>query len=187
MLQLFERMTHIYGHKWTSIMGTAAVNENGDLTDAAKTWQHGLIGITPQQIGNGLKRCLLDNEEWSPSLPKFRAMCIHRDDVPSIPQIVQILLRSLRIDENVAKTYQHPIAYEIARHGQFDATAFRFSNNKQCEDMIKPLYEHFLAVGFEDFKPEHYENHKRLSAPEYKPNKELARKMFAELHNIIGE
>jgi len=56
-------------------MGVSAINEHGKLTDAARTWQSGLSGVTPLQLGKGLKALLLSKEDWQPSLPKFRAMC----------------------------------------------------------------------------------------------------------------
>ena len=56
-------------------MGESVINEFGDLTDAGKTWQAGLSGVTPLQLGKGLKALLLSKEDWQPSLPKFRAMC----------------------------------------------------------------------------------------------------------------
>jgi len=86
MVNLCERMTHIYGHKFTAWWGESAVNSAGELTDVAQTWMSGLRGISGEQIANGLRACVGSGEVWPPTLPEFRAMClpekrdpIHRD------------------------------------------------------------------------------------------------------------
>lgn len=56
----------LYGHKWTSAYGT---KDDG-------TWFAVLAGITPEQIGAGLKHCVSAGEEWPPSAPMFRQMCL---------------------------------------------------------------------------------------------------------------
>lgn len=75
MTALWERMTHIYGHRWTASFGESATNPDGTLTDAAKTWATGLRDITGEQIATGLHQCCDDaSNEW-PSLPMFKAKC----------------------------------------------------------------------------------------------------------------
>jgi hypothetical protein len=32
--------------------------------------------LSPEQIANGLKACVHAGEDWPPSLPRFRAMCL---------------------------------------------------------------------------------------------------------------
>lgn len=71
----------MYGHRWRSNFGLA---DDG-------TWRKGLAGLTPQQIGVGLVKCLErrprdGDEDWPPTLNEFRAMCLppishasHRD------------------------------------------------------------------------------------------------------------
>jgi hypothetical protein len=73
----------MYGHRWTSNYGA---EDDG-------TWRKGLAGLTPEQIGQGLVKCLErkpppGEEDWPPTLTEFRAMClpevvpaIHRDYV----------------------------------------------------------------------------------------------------------
>ncbi len=65
MDRLWERMTAIYGHRWTSAYG----NEDDG------TWLQGLAGVTPDQIAAGLSRCLERGDGWPPTLPEFRALC----------------------------------------------------------------------------------------------------------------
>lgn len=77
----------MYGHRWTSNYGA---EDDG-------TWRKGLAGLSTEQIGRGLVRCLErkhppGEEDWPPTLTEFRAMClpevvpvIHRDYV-SLPK-----------------------------------------------------------------------------------------------------
>ena len=64
-------MAAMYGHRWTSSYG---VEDDG-------TWRKGLAGLSPQQIGAGIVKCLerkpkLGEEDWPPTLTEFRAMCL---------------------------------------------------------------------------------------------------------------
>lgn len=74
MVYLWEQMTYLFGHKFTSTYGESAVVD-GVLTDVAKTWAIALTGITGEQIANGLEACVNKGEAWPPSLPEFVAMC----------------------------------------------------------------------------------------------------------------
>lgn len=64
--RLWERMTMVYGHKWTSAYG---LQDDG-------TWLMGLGDVTPEQVGMGLEKCRTSAEPWPPTLPEFRAMCM---------------------------------------------------------------------------------------------------------------
>ena len=71
---LWERLTHIYGHKFSSVYGESAI-DGGSMTEAAKTWASGLRGLTGEQIANGLRECINCGESWPPTLPDFVKMC----------------------------------------------------------------------------------------------------------------
>ena len=75
-MNLWERMTHLYGHKFSAAFGERAANPDGSLTDVAHTWAGGLRGITGAQLAAGLRTCIESGNEWPPSLPEFRAMCL---------------------------------------------------------------------------------------------------------------
>ena len=64
--ELWLRMARIYGHKWVSGFGES---DDG-------TWLTGLKELTPQQLADGLHRCIEGGEEWPPSLPQFRSLCL---------------------------------------------------------------------------------------------------------------
>jgi hypothetical protein len=89
MLNLWERLNHIYGHKFSSTYGESAFNEDG-LTEAAKTWASGLRGLTGDQVANGLRECVDCGEAWPPTLPEFVKMCkgsaINRFGLDYIPE-----------------------------------------------------------------------------------------------------
>ena len=74
MTNLWERLTHIYGHKFASAYGESAINGN-NLTEAARTWSSGLRGLTGEHIANGLRECIACGESWPPTLPEFVKMC----------------------------------------------------------------------------------------------------------------
>ncbi len=74
LINLWERMTHIYGHRWISAYGESAVYD-GELSDTAKTWGSGLHGVNGDQLAQGLHACIERADPWPPSLPEFAAMC----------------------------------------------------------------------------------------------------------------
>lgn len=76
MANLWEKMTHLYGHKFTSSFGPSAINEHGGLSDSAQTWASGLSGITGDQLASGLRGCLEREDAWPPTLPEFRGLCL---------------------------------------------------------------------------------------------------------------
>lgn len=74
MSNLWERLTHIYGHKFTSAYGESATDQRGDLTDVAQTWATGLSRVTGDQIARGL-HALIESDEWI-TLPVLKRFCI---------------------------------------------------------------------------------------------------------------
>lgn len=74
MENLWERMTHLYGHKFTSTYGEFAT-ANGVLTDVAQTWASALQGLVGDQLADGLRACIDCGEAWPPSVPEFVGMC----------------------------------------------------------------------------------------------------------------
>ena len=169
-------------------MGVQATDQTGELTEAAKTWQSGLMGITPQQLGNGLKRLLISDDDWSPSLIKFRKMCLHRDDIPTIEEMAQILTKAARTDGSIVFRYQHSLAFAIAQSRAFDSYDYRFLSAKKCEGYIKPIYDRLLRDGWDEFKPEHYEDQKALSHKhQVSINRDDALRRFAELKELLRD
>jgi len=63
---VWQRMTEIYGHKWTSHYGTS---------DDSGTWAKGLADMSGAELKAGFLACLTNGEPWPPSLPEFRNLC----------------------------------------------------------------------------------------------------------------
>jgi hypothetical protein len=70
-------MAQMYGHRWVSAYGET-YDAQGELSETAKMWKSGLAGLTPQQIARGLEQCMALGDDWPPSLPKFRALCLEK-------------------------------------------------------------------------------------------------------------
>lgn len=98
---LFERMTHIYGRKFSTEYGESATEEDPfssrlKLTPTAETWSLGLRNYTGEQIANGLSHCFDSGESWPPTLPEFVKLCKMKPP----PKIYQSALES---DELIAR------------------------------------------------------------------------------------
>ena len=70
MDQLWRHMSQIYGHKWTSAYTADPAGS------AATTWSKGLSGLSGRQLADGLAACIASADQWPPTLPQFRMMCL---------------------------------------------------------------------------------------------------------------
>jgi hypothetical protein len=112
-------MAEIYGHKWVSAYG-----DSSDADGAAGTWAKGLAGITPQQVAEGLKACVVSSDPWPPTLPEFRAMCL---GIPSFPAVSM----------DVAKV--QPFTRLVWAH--MDGHLFRMAPAEKASRMLRDAYE----------------------------------------------
>lgn len=71
--RLWELMTEMYGHKWTS--------QFGDEIDPNNVWAASLKGIMPEMVKHGLNQCVVLGLAWPPSAPEFRKLCTGEDEV----------------------------------------------------------------------------------------------------------
>lgn len=105
MAQLWERMTMIYGHKWTSSYGE---------TDDG-TWRSGLAGITPEGVAHGLRKCVAKGLGWPPTLPEFREMCGLSPEELGLPSVDEAYVAACLCD------WSHPIVWHAAQQvGNFE-------------------------------------------------------------------
>jgi len=143
------RMLSIYGHKWSSHLGVAD-DGTGALTDAAKTWQKGLAGITVEQIKHGFDVLIFKNHDWPPSLPEFRELCLSKsvDNAPTLDYVVLNLVMVSTRKGSVATRYRHPLALAVSMHDGVDMFALRTAKLVDAKRMIKPAYEHCLKNGW---------------------------------------
>jgi len=123
MTNLWERFTHIYGHKFASAYGESATDGN-NLTEAARTWSSGLRGLTGEQIANGLRECINCGASWPPTLPEFVKMCKGKGEnefglnyVPEYHRTEHRREKLIESDENKAK---HKAAYKSGMAGLKD-------------------------------------------------------------------
>lgn len=72
-------MTGIYLHRWT-----AAAGEVPSEGPAGALWARGLRGLTDAQVRHGIAACVASGDDWPPSLPAFRAMCL---DIPTLAAV----------------------------------------------------------------------------------------------------
>lgn len=114
MAYLWERMTHLYAFKWTSQFGEAATDDQGALTETARTWATVLSDVTYQQVAYGLDRCKVREYEWPPVAPKFRAMCRPRPEDHNLPPADVAFSESVRNSTpHTEKVWSHK-AVELA-------------------------------------------------------------------------
>ncbi|MGZ4968013.1 MAG: hypothetical protein ACXV8O_01230 [Methylobacter sp.] len=142
-------MLSIYGHKWSSHLGVAD-DGTGALTDAAKTWQKGLAGITVEQIKHGFDVLIFKNHDWPPSLPEFRKLCLSKntDNAPTLDDVVSILVMVPTRQGSVATRYKHPLALAVSLHDGVDMFALRTAKFPDAKRMVKTAYEQCLKTGW---------------------------------------
>jgi hypothetical protein len=112
-------MTAIYGHRWLSSYGP---------TDTDDTWAAGLTNLSPSQIGEGVTACINSGEEWPPSLPKFRALCL---GLPTLQQVTRNILSG----DKTADEFTLHVWHNLDRH------RFQQSSAIAAEKLVKDAYE----------------------------------------------
>ena len=70
ILEFWDRMTHIYGHRWSSSYGS----EPND------TWVMLLTRLSRAEVAEGVKACISRFSGWPPTLPEFRNLCLQIPD-----------------------------------------------------------------------------------------------------------
>ncbi len=107
MARLWQLMTELYGHKWTSVHG---------LADESGNWGKVLGGIDGRQLAEGIRRCTQNGDPWPPSAPEFRALCESGRSSLCIPDVASAWREAVEActDPTVFK-FSHPIVHEAAR------------------------------------------------------------------------
>lgn len=182
MSKIWARMASIYGHKWSSHLGVAS-DADGRLTDAAKMWQKGLVGITLDNLKAGFDALVLQAHAWPPSLPEFRKLCLARAgaDVPTLDQVVSILAMVSSRSGSLAARYRHPLALAVS--ARVDVFAVRTAKAVDARRMVKAVYEELLQSGWDDW-PEHaYDEEQK--ALELKRNKGVGMAAFSAMRSAL--
>jgi hypothetical protein len=184
--RVWARMTAIYGHKWTSHLGLCS-DASGELTEAAKTWQRGLAGLTVKQIGRGFSALITSTHEWPPSLPEFRKLCMDTPEkaaAPSLDEVALVLTRVRGMQGSLAKRYRHPLCLAVARHESVDLFALSTAKLTDAKQMIRFAYTRLVDEGWADWPENAHEEQKAITR-EIVVNKELARSAMAEMRKVL--
>lgn len=181
---IWKRMLSIYGHKWASHLGVASL-ESGLLSDAAKTWQQGLAGITVEQIKHGFDVLIFKSHDWPPSLPEFRKLCLSgsKEDVPSIDEVVSTLVMVSSKKGSIASRYGHALVFAISQ--RVDMHGLRTAKTVDAKRLVKPTYEHLVNSGWDDW-PEHA-HEDQLAIGQVKPvqNKAVGQSAFSAIRGAL--
>lgn len=117
-------MAQIYAHRWTAPHG-----ESPDaLGSSAETWAKGLAGISGQQLAEGLKACITRADEWPPTLPAFRALCL------GIPPLSAI--RRELASEDADRS-----GFAVLVWSKLDGFSFRRAEGKAADKMLSEAYD----------------------------------------------
>lgn len=111
MVRLWELMTELYGHKWTSVHG---------LGDESGTWAKMMSGISPAQMAAGARAWVNQGGEaakWPPGAVDLRDMCRSVSGEQSgIPDVAAAWREAVEASSDVINwKFSHPIVQEAAR------------------------------------------------------------------------
>lgn len=127
MRRMWERLTAMYGHAWTSVHGVTPHDmATGALSMSGDTWARALAGLSAQQIAAGIQACVAEGKEFPPSAPRFRAMCI------GIPRFAAIQ-SELRQGE--------PSRFARAVWAELDTFRYRQASADQSDRMLRDAYD----------------------------------------------
>lgn len=107
MEKLWELMTELYGHSWTSVHG---------IEDASGNWGKVMGGITKHQLANGVRQWTDAGNKWPPNAIELRELCLIGPSSLSIPSPEKAWREAVEAstDPNNWK-FSHPIVQEAAR------------------------------------------------------------------------
>lgn len=110
MEKLWELMTDLYGHKWTSVHG---------LGDESGHWATVMGGITPAMLGVGAKAWINQGGEaakWPPGAVDLRDMCLSGGSSLGIPDVASAWREAVEASTDPTTfKFSHPIVQEAAR------------------------------------------------------------------------
>lgn len=160
MVRLWELMTELYGHKWTSVHG---------LGDESGTWAKMMSGISPAQMAAGARAWVNQGGEaakWPPGAVDLRDMCRSVSGEQSgIPDVAAAWREAVEASSDVINwKFSHPIVQEAARltdwysirTGTPKAETVQNRFNKRYADLVaklqrgEPLVDGQLQIGHDE-------------------------------------
>lgn len=143
MVRLWDLMTELYGHKWTSVHG---------LGDESGTWAKMMAGITPAQMAAGARAWVNQGSEaakWPPGAVDLRDMCCSMMcDTRNIPDAAVAWKEVVEASSDLVNwKFSHPIVQEAGRltdwysirHGVPKAETVQNRFNKRYADLAAKL------------------------------------------------
>lgn len=125
---IWLHMGSIFGHKWTSSMG------DNPLGSAGRVWATTLAGMDRSQIDAGLAACRSGSDEWPPTLPAFKAMCLQ------IPPLAKVRFDTDQQDPFTVLVWQF-----------LDGYRYRCASQDQADRLLRDAYrlarEHVMQGG----------------------------------------
>lgn len=111
MVRLWDLMTELYGHKWTSVHG---------LGDESGTWAKMMADITPAQMAAGARAWVNQGGEaakWPPGAVDLRDMCkATMGDLLNIPDAAMAWREAVEASTDPTNwKFSHPIVHEAGR------------------------------------------------------------------------
>ena len=70
--QLWQLMSSMYGHKWTSAYG--------DIPDPDKVWYAILKDVSWEQMQFGMNKLANSGASWPPAAPEFKKLCLNIEE-----------------------------------------------------------------------------------------------------------
>lgn len=110
MVRLWELMTELYGHKWTSVHG---------LADESGNWGKIFSGVSGLQLAKGIRQWTSqpdDLAKWPPGAPELRNMCMDGANALGIPDAGLAWREAVEASTDPTTfKFSHPIVQEAAR------------------------------------------------------------------------
>ena len=69
---IWQMMGSMFGHRWVSSFG--------QKIDPDRAWIATLMGVTDEQIKNGFRALSIRGDEWPPTAPEFRKLCLNPEN-----------------------------------------------------------------------------------------------------------
>lgn len=107
MEKLWELMTDLYGHKWTSVHG---------LADESGNWAKMMGGITKYQLADGVRLWTAAGNKWPPNAVELRELCLTPPSALGVPMPEKAWREAVEASSDPSTwKFSHPIVQEAGR------------------------------------------------------------------------
>lgn len=167
-------MSAIYLQRWTSALGASPHDADGKLTVGGDTWARGLAGLTGDQLGRGLEACSSTAEDWPPTLPQFRALCLA---IPSLGAV----------REDLRRAHEEREPFTVMVYRRLDGWAYRHAEARHADRMLVEAYnDAYEAVMRGEPLPVRLVAVESKPAPPKRASPEVATAAKAQIHTILN-